>query len=110
MRILILLFINIAVSNALFCSSSGQDGGPTTLTTLNTTAITQLTSSIAPIYASIKITSAMLKEESKTRANYLQNIENLTKANAIKEQKISFEYERYKKLLSNYIDMQGNLK
>lgn len=109
-RIIVLLLFSVMSLQAWFCSSSSQDGGPTTLTALNLTAITQLTSSITPIYTSIKIISASLKEESKTKAKYLQNIENLTKANTLKEQKISFEYERYKKLLDNYGNMQGSLK
>lgn len=107
-KVLLLIFMVAQVQAYFICSSSIQDGGPTKITSLELKAQKQL-STVSASWKLIEEISSKIKKQSQQKKQHLQNIYNLTKANNIKEQKIKFEYIRYKKLLGVYNDMIGSV-
>ncbi|PAF46595.1 hypothetical protein BKH41_08810 [Helicobacter sp. 12S02232-10] len=107
-KIVLWMIVFVSVLNAFICSSSIEDGGPSQLEIIETQAEAQL-DIVDASWELIKKISETIKNQSEQKQQYLQNIENLTKENAIKEQKIEFEFERYQKLLGVSNDTQSSI-
>ena len=78
------------------------------ITQLGTDVAGDITGTLLTKYTEIKGVTAQIKQQAKNKQKHTKNIANLSKANALKEKKLAFEYEKYKKLLAVYIDMEAN--
>ena len=110
-----LVFSLCTPATQLTCGYSFCDYGTCSNSSDATSDITQLgidvagdiTGTLLTKYTEIKGVTAQIKQQAKNKQKHTKNIANLSKANALKEKKLAFEYEKYKKLLAIYIDMEA---
>ena len=87
------------------CSTSADASSD--ITQLGTDVAQDITTDILPLYQEIKSTTGQIKTQAQKKQTHTKNIARLSKENAIKEKQLAFQYEKYKKLLAVYIDMEA---
>ena len=118
MRKLTITLIAIALSHSLvvgictystyvpeFCSTSSDASSD--IAQLGTDVARDIASDILPLYQEIKSITGQIKTQAQKKQTHTKNIAKLSKANALKEKQLAFQYEKYKKLLAVYIDMEA---
>lgn len=87
------------------CSTSADASSD--IIQLGTDVAQDITTDILPLYQEIKSTTGQIKTQAQKKQTHTKNIAELSKANALKEKQLAFQYEKYKKLLAVYIDMEA---
>lgn len=95
----------ICTNCAETCSTSADASSD--ITKLGTDVAQDITTDILPLYQEIKSTTGQIKTQAQKKQTHTKNIAELSKANALKEKQLAFQYEKYKKLLAVYIDMEA---
>ncbi|RDU52941.1 hypothetical protein [Helicobacter sp. MIT 01-3238] len=93
-------------SNQVYTCSTSADAS-SDIIQLGTDVAQDITTDILPLYQEIKSTTGQIKTQAQKKQTHTKNIAELSKANALKEKQLAFQYEKYKKLLAVYIDMEA---
>ncbi|MGX2972651.1 hypothetical protein [Helicobacter sp. T3_23-1059] len=97
----------VITNYGVYGSCSNSSDATSDITQLGTDVAGDITGTLLTKYTEIKGVTAQIKQQAKNKQKHTKNIANLSKANALKEKKLAFEYEKYKKLLAVYIDMEA---
>lgn len=105
-KIILLLCCLANFSFSFVCSSTLEEGGPGYIAVVFGVASAEF-GIVSGMWGGMKLISSQIQSESKKKQQYLENIAKLSRANALKEQKVRFEFEKFKNLLGVSIDIEG---